>query len=363
MEQLEKDLAQLHNLLGVPGFSIAAVKKDKILLMKGFGLADIKREIPATSDTVYMWFSLTKIATATAVMQLVEQGKLRLDDKVTDFIPVFPVSTNGQVATIRHLLNHSSGLKNPMPVRWIHAANELGPDPQIFLKRLLDNHGKLTSNPGEKANYSNIGYLALGIIITASSGMPYKDYILAKVLRPIGMNQTDFHYREDMIERAAVGYEKRWSALSLALPFLRIPKGVLGEKVGDYVSFNRFYPDGSAYGGLIGPAKDAIRLVQAHINGGTVEGVQILSKESVALMQCISSKSDKLDVGYGWFRSHSSLEQISYLHQLGGGGGFFNIMRIYPMESFGMVVMGNCTSYNVETIIEIIPKHYQPTTP
>jgi len=92
MEHLEEDLFQGVKSLGVPGFSVAVVKEDQTRWMKGFGLADIVQETPATPETVYMWFSLTKIVTATAIMQLVDQRKLSLDDKVSEYIPNFPMA-------------------------------------------------------------------------------------------------------------------------------------------------------------------------------------------------------------------------------------------------------------------------------
>ena len=222
---------------------------------------------------------------------------------------------------MRHLLNHSSGLPNPVPIRWVHVSTEEGPDPDVFLNYLLTKHGTLKSSPGQKASYSNIGYLALGKIVAASSGMPYKDYVVSKVLKPIGMQQTDFYYTADMLEKAATGYQKRLSAMALLWPLLRMPRGVLGRRAGDYIAFNRFYLNGSAYGGLIGSVRDAARLVQVHVNGGIIGGVRIISRESVAMMQRISSQGKALDVGYGWFRMHSSLEQIHCLQQIGGGAG------------------------------------------
>ena len=349
-----EQLANVVTKLSVPGFSVAAVKKDQILLTKGFGLADIKQETPSTPETIYMWFSMTKIATATAIMQLVDKGKLDLDDKVSEYIPNFPTSKDSQSPRIRHLLNHSSGLANPIPIRWVHPASEPGLDSNEFFNKLITKHGKLKFTPGEKASYSNLGYLALGNIITASSGMTYKDYVTTNILKLTGMQQTDFYYNENMLESAAVGYQKRWSAMSLLLPLMRVPKGVVGKRVGDYIAFNRFYLDGSAYGGLIGNIRDAARLIQVHTNDGWVDGIQILSKESVKLTQQISATGNRLDVGFGWFREHDSSEQVSYLQQIGGGAGFFNVMRIYPKESLGIVVMGNSTSYNIEQVIDIV---------
>ena len=140
--------------------------------------------------------------------------------------------------------------------------------------------------------------------------------------------------------------------MSLILPLMRIPKGVVGGKVGNYIAFNRFYLDGSSYGGLIGPIKDAARLIQIHINGGYANGIRIISGESVTKMQQISSRGETLDVGFGWFRRSSSLERFPYLQQIGGGAGFFNIMRVYPQEQIGVVVMGNSTSFDIERVIE-----------
>jgi CubicO group peptidase (beta-lactamase class C family) len=352
---LEDSLTREIGRLGVPGLSVAVVKGDGVCWARGFGVADIATGTPATAETVYMWFSMTKIVTATAILQLKDQGKLRLDDLVADYIPYFPRSASPVKVTIRHLLNHSSGLANPIPIRWVHSVAREGPNPDAFLEMLLAKHRKLKSSPGEKASYSNIGYVALGAVVAAASAMTYKDYVLKRILKPLKMDQTSFNYTPEMVGNAATGYQKRWSMMALLLPFMRIPKGVTDGKIGGYVAFNRFYLDGSSYGGLIGPVKDAARLVQAHLNPGLVDGVQVLSPDSTAAMQRISARGSELDVGLGWFRRHSEgAENSSYLEHLGGGAGFFNDMRIYPEQSLGVVVMGNSTKYDIERVIEIV---------
>ena len=340
---------------GAPGFSVAVVKGSSFRFMEGFGLADLARQVPATPETVYMWFSMTKIVTATAIMQLVEQGRLDLDDPVNNFIPEFAKIRSSSPITIRQLLNHSSGLANPVPIRWVHPATDTGPEPKTFLNQLLNKNRKLKSNPGARVSYSNIGYVALGEVVSNASGMPYKDYVHERILKLLEMNLTNFVYTPDMVRTAATGYQKRLSVMEVLLPFMRIPRGILDGKVGGYRAFNRFYVDGSSYGGLIGPVKDVARLVRAHLNGGKVDGRELLSPTSVALMQQISAKGSKLDVGLGWFRRHSAgTESADYLEHLGGGGGFFNDMRIYPRESLGIVVMGNSTSYSIERIINVV---------
>jgi CubicO group peptidase (beta-lactamase class C family) len=186
-ESLEHSLARQISQTTVPGLAVAVVKAGITRWVKAFGLADIAAQTPATPETAYMWFSMTKIVTATAIMQLCDRGQLHLDDPVSRYIRNFPKAANSKPVTIRHLLSHSSGLGNPIPVKWVHLANTAGPDQSEFLNDLLAKHGRLKSNPGEKASYSNIGYVALGVIITAVSGEPYGDYIIENILKPLDM--------------------------------------------------------------------------------------------------------------------------------------------------------------------------------
>ena len=337
---------------GVPGLSMAVVKNDKIAWMKGFGLADLTAKTPANPETIFMWFSMTKLVTATAIMQLADLKKLKLDDPATKYVPNFHNSD----VTIRHLLNHSSGLPNPMPIKWVHPAFKSGPEPDKFLNELLSKYGQnLKSKPGEKASYSNLGYIVLGAIVAAASGKQYTDYVLENILKPVGMQQTSFAYSSDIIGNVATGYQKSLSMMAVLLPFLGIPPGILGRSERGYRAFNRFYVDGAPYGGLIGPICDAARFVQAHLNHGLINGTRLLTPESTMMMQQISSRGRPLNVAFGWYRQRDdNIDSRSYLEHLGGGAGFFNIMRIYPTESLGIVIMGNSTSYDINAVIDVV---------
>ena len=128
---------------------------------------------------------------------------------------------------------------------------------------------------------------------------------------------------------------------------LMLPKGIIGQGAGRYIAFNRFLVDGPAYGGLVGSARDAARFMAIHINDGEAEGVRILKPESVREMQTIQASGRKLDVGFGWFRrGKDAKEKADHLEHLGGGGGFWNMMRIYPERRVGVLSMGNATSYD-----------------
>src|SRR6476661_6144913 len=104
----------------VPGICAVVVHGDQVVQARALGLADIASARPMTSETAFLWFSMTKIVTATAVMQLVERGRLGLDDAVRSFVPEFPEPPKGwPEVRISHLLSHGSGLANPIPVRWV----------------------------------------------------------------------------------------------------------------------------------------------------------------------------------------------------------------------------------------------------
>ena len=338
-----------------PGLSLIVVQGDRVLTEDAVGRADIAAGRPTTLDTVYLWFSMTKIVTATAALQLAENGRLRLDDPVSDYLPQFPTPRKGwPTVQIKHLLNPGSGLVNPIPVRWVHPAGEPGRDPHQFTVELLARHSKLRFPAGSKASYTSLGYIALGEVITAAADQRYEEYVREHILRPLEMTRTDFAYRPDMRSDAATGHQSRLNPLT---PLFRrmLPSGVVGGNQGRFLAFHHFCVDGPAYGGLIGAARDAARFMAAHLNQGQLSGTRLLAPESVEQMQTITARGRKLDVGLSWFRSHSDRgSDENYLEHLGGGGGFFNMMRIYPERKLGVIVMGNATSYDHQQVAEAV---------
>ena len=337
----------------VPGLSIAVVGPDGLRWAGGVGLADLATRTPATPHTVYPWFSMTKLVTATAVLQLCERGRLALDAPVARYYAPFgalrPAPWTAGV-TVRHLLSHSAGLPNPLPLRWVHPADRPGPEPGVFVAGLLARHPRLRSAPGARGAYSNLGYLILGELIAAVAGQPYEDYVREHILVPLGMARTDFRYTDALAATAATGYQRRWSAMT---PLLRalLPPGILGVPTGRFVTFRRFYVDGAAYGGLIGPVDDAARFLRAHLGAGHAREGGLLTPASVALMQRLAVRGAQRDFGLGWFRPRARrADPPPFIEHLGGGAGFWNDMRLYPALGLGTVVMGNATAYDHEAI-------------
>jgi CubicO group peptidase (beta-lactamase class C family) len=339
----------------IPGLSVAVVDREGLLWSRGFGMSDLATGVPAEPRTVYLWFSMTKIVTATAVVRLSDSDGIDLDVAVADYYPPFAVVRGSRAVTVRHLLSHSSGLANPIPLRWVHAAGTAGPQSSRFTERLLRTHRRLGSVPGATAAYSNLGYLVLGEVIAAVTGTSYERAVRDLVLDPAGMRHTGFSYGECGDRPAAVGYQPAPAALT---PVIRavLPRGVAGHRHGRYLAYRPFYVSGAAYGGLLGGAEDVARLARLHLGDGVLDGVRSLSAAGAQAMRHIAVPGKRYDLGLGWYRPHGA-GGTPFVEHLGGGSGFFNVLRLYPDAGLGIVLMGNCTRYHHERIIQAILTH------
>jgi CubicO group peptidase (beta-lactamase class C family) len=333
----------------VPGIAVAIAGPEGLRQTAAAGYADLAAGQPATADMICPWFSMTKIVTASLAMRLASQGLLSLDQPVLPLVPELAVLAPRAFAeriTPRHLLSHSAGFANPVPVRWIHPASQPGPDPAALLKRLLARHRKLRFEPGTRSSYSNLSTLALGQAITSAVGKPYTELASGEILEPLAMRLTGYAYTPDMLARAATGYHPRRSPMRLLLP-----RWVIGDPAGRWLSFHRFLLDGAAYGGLLGPVHDAARFLQMHLRDGELDGTRILPAESAAAMRHITMPGKRYDLGLGWFRPASQrTADPPFVEHLGGGAGFYNLIRIYPTQAVGIAIMGNATTYPIDTI-------------
>ncbi len=337
---------------GVPGVVVLVAGPEGVRAAGAAGLADIAARVPASPGMVCPWFSMTKIVTATAVMQLAERGVLDLDAPIAGHVPalrqVRPAGWASRI-TARHLLSHSAGLANPIPVRWVHPAGQPAPDPDAFLRGLLARHRKLRFEPGSRASYSNLGALVLAAALTTATGQPFTGLIAAEILDPLGMAATAFGFTPQTRTRAAVGYHPRRSPARLLLP-----RWAIGEPAGRWISLRPFLVDGPAYGGLVGPADELARFLQLHLRDGELAGTRILSPQSATAMRQITVPGRRYDLGLGWFRPASQRSaDPPFVEHLGGGAGFFNLIRIYPTRGVGVAVMGNVTKYPIDAVARL----------
>jgi CubicO group peptidase (beta-lactamase class C family) len=326
------------------------VNRDGVLLAGGYGTADRLANTPATASTAYLWFSMTKIVTATAALRLADDGRLDLTAPVDEYVGYLKAPGSDQ-PSVRQLLNHTAGLANPLPIRWAHLVEAEAPDPEALLRRVMRRRRAYRYRVGEAARYSNVGYLALGQIIAAAAGMPYETYVRQSILRPLGMSSTGFGYAAGA--DSATGYVRTPPIVD---PLLRraLPHGIAGDRHGPYLALNPFYVDGPAYGGLVGGVLDAGRFLRMHLRDGELDGQRILATHTARRMRTIDQTGTPFHHGTGWFRRPTKTQE-QWVEHFGTGAGFWNVMRLYPDRGIGVVVMSNSTTpYDFEPLFALL---------
>ena len=235
-ESLEKYMKALEDLKGFSG-AVLVIKQDKVLLKKGYGLADLEWNVANTPDTKFRIGSITKQFTAACILQLVEAGKLSADDKLSKFYPGFP---KGDSVTIQMLLNHTSGIASFTEIQGFDkvAPLSLSRDSMISFFR----NKPYSFSPGLGFIYNNSGYFLLGDIIEKVSGQSYDNYLRQHILDKLGMNNSGSDKMDSVLANRARGYSKRGKGyvnadvISMDWPF---SAGVLYSTVDDLYKWDR----------------------------------------------------------------------------------------------------------------------------
>ncbi len=359
-QELEAYLRALVRFGRPPGLSLAVISDGRLVYGRGFGVADGPRHVPADADTIYRWWSLTKIPTAIAVLQLEERGALTLDDPVTRHVPFFRVhdaAGGTPIVTVRQLLNHSSGLPDAGRdlFRWLHLPSEPPVEQTAFVRRVLPRYARLAFAPGSRTSYSNVGYWVLGAVIEKASGEHYEDYVRGHILRPLEMTRTDFLYTSAMTNDCAAGSHPLLDPLTPLLPLaVEHWSALYREREGTRLWLETVYTDYTPSTGLIGPAPDLTRLLRAYLNAGALDGARILAPDSVETMSRASRLPGRragLQQGLGWVVGCGARECLQHL---GGGPGFGTGMRIYPRERLGLVVLTNDATTDTTALLDLI---------
>ena len=334
--------------------AVAAVRGGEVVALEAAGSADLASGRAATPDTVYMLFSLSKLVTATAVMQLWDRGLLDLDRPIRSYLPELAIRGASQTPiTARHLLAHSSGLPNPSPFQWARPLGQRRPRLASFLASVLDRYGYVVFEPGSGFLYSNLGYLVLGRLVERVSGQPYEAYVRRSIFEPLGMRRAAFDLDRRLYEDVATGYV-RSGTREHALGRLLAGRAAFGKRFGDWVSGNPFVVDGAPYGGMVGSARDLARFVAMHLGGGAYRGRSVLSERASRAMQeeQRTTSGCVLPFTLGWHAG--SVAGNRYLEHRGSGGGYRPALRIYPDLGYGVVVLTNVTRFDPSQLEELL---------
>ena len=184
----------------IPGLALAVVKIGRLEKSAGYGLANVELNVPVRPDTVFQIQSITKTFTASAVMLLVEEGKIGLDDKITKHLDGLPESWKD--ITIRHLLSHTSGIKDFINEPTVDMRQDIQPEDVIESLRKLP----LNFQPGEKYAYTNTGYHLLAMIIRKITGQYWGEFLQERILVPLEMDDTRVISLSNLITNRASGY-------------------------------------------------------------------------------------------------------------------------------------------------------------
>lgn len=240
-QSLEKDLDAIFEAAyggDHPGAVVLIARDGEAIYRKGFGLANLEMGVPMKPENVMMLASMTKQFTAVAILMLMEEGKLSLQDPLSKYIPDYP---NGENITIHHLLTHTSGIKDVFKVSGLPPkALDISPSEIIAVFR----DEPVDFLPGDNLQYNNSGFILLGYIIEELSEMPYEDFIEKKIFQPLKMKNSRYGNNEEVIPNRVNGYYpdppsngyKNSPSVSMTLPYAA---GALLSTVDDMLLWNQ----------------------------------------------------------------------------------------------------------------------------
>jgi CubicO group peptidase (beta-lactamase class C family) len=246
--------AVLESLIGsrTPGLQYLALNSTGPVFYYSGGLADIQRQRPMNEETTLNAYSMSKTITAAAVLLLVQAKVIGLDDQMARYLGSFPY---GPEITIRQLLSHTSGIPNPIPLRWVHSISQDEHfDEAAAITAVLLAHSRQSYTPGSRFAYSNIGYWLLGQAVAKVTGSSFSSFVSEHVLRRLGIPEQDLSYSIPDIALHAQGYLEKYSVTNLLKRFL-VDRRLVGKYEGRWLRIEPHYVNGPAFGGLIGTAR------------------------------------------------------------------------------------------------------------
>ncbi len=322
-EHIARKAMREHNL---PSIAVALVDGDNIVFREAYGLADIENDVPATTDTVYRMWSVSKVFTALAAMRLVERDAVDLDEPITTYLPEFTTRDHqAEPITVRHLLTHHSGLPRN---GCVHVTDDVyGFDVlRVIAESTADCY--LAYPTGERFKYSNLAINILGHILQRQDGVDFPGHMAQEWLQPLGMNSSGFHSTQIPAESVtALGYE-----------FYR----------GRYHPYSQYDVPDFASGNLHATLRDMTGFTRFMLGSGAVDGAQLLAEETLASMfeRQLGASDHQQPMGLGW--KLGTLDGVKTLawHDGGPSEGTGSLVALLPDSNLGVVLIANGTSFD-----------------
>ena len=303
---------------GIPGLSVAVVRDRSVVYSGAYGVEKLGDSEKLTPRHIFHFASLSKPFVATAIMQLVETGKVRLDDPLTKFLPYFSLSDERfRDITIRQMLNHTSGIPDVEDYEWNKPQFDEGAA-ERYVRAIASE--RLLWAPGTQWRYSNMAFDVLGDVIAKASGKSFEAYMRANILEPLGMHSSTFIYPE--VDEA-----------------LRT-KGHVGNppKVSDVYPYNRPHAPSST---LNSSVVDMVRWMLVNLNRGELDGQRILQAKSYDLLWTPTAETtmDGSRIGLSWFLGQHSTHRTVF--HPGGDTGFRSYILLLPDDGIGIALVSN----------------------
>jgi CubicO group peptidase (beta-lactamase class C family) len=332
----------------IKGLSLGIVKDGKSFYTKGYGFTSVDNENIVTPETRFVTASITKLFTATAIMQLVEQGKLDLNKKLIEYIPDFKLKDNRfKDITILHLLTHSSGLP------WDNELKKATSD-SIALKEFVFSlyDTKLKFSPGEKFSgetYSNTGFDILGYLIEQITSMPFQEYLKRNILEKAEMSNSTFYFKNIPKKKLAAplkisGDNKEINRFNLygeikdINPVVKYPELPIVEWPNYLWGKPEHNPSGYLYSTVGDLSNWTIYCLKIYNNSKA----SFLSPTTLTNMWALqrSIENKKTSIGLGWWRFSDS-STGNYVFHVGRDPGYSSTLRIYPSKNIGITILSN----------------------
>ena len=305
----------------IPAAGVAVVKDGKVVLAKGYGMADVDSSTAANENTVFQIASVTKQFTAAGIMLLVEDGKLKLDDPLGKYVPNVPAKWSS--VTVRQLLNQVSGIPNYTEGRrLVNDKNYTKTEILGLVKEVPP-----AFDPGTKWAYSNTNYFLLGMVIEKASGKSYPDFMRDRVFKPLGMRSTEVNTSGLKFKNAATGYDfkdGKWEKAELDDPSQPFAAGAIISTPADMAKWSIAVSEGKL---LKKTSWDEIFASGKLVNGNAT------------------------NYGFGW--EIGKIGEVNYLAHSGGIGGFGSYHIRFPTENLSIVVLTNSAGRATPLAMEI----------
>jgi CubicO group peptidase (beta-lactamase class C family) len=317
-------IVQAYHARGELDGVVLVARGDTVIYAGAVGLASRAWDVPSAVDTVFPIASITKQITAVLVLQLVEQGKLHLDETVAEALPGYRKDTGAKI-TLRHLLTHSSGLPNLDDAPGFYQSDDpANLDPKKLVAARLS--GDLVREPGVKFEYNNADYLLLGAILEQQTGLSFERLVHERVLAPLGMKHSGMLHHDVIVPRLAEGYEKRDAGVGNAT-FIR-------------------YENFGAAGGMYSTAEDLLAFDRA------LDAYRLLSKASLAALETPDPRLGYVALGAWVYQANLAgvIRRPRFVERQGAIGGYATLNLRAPDDGIRLIVLSNVDTADLHSL-------------